>query len=553
MNDINENTKEQGDFLVEDVNLDELSDNLVAELEDSFKDIELLKKEREKIENPEALTQVIKDEVLKQFSNQLGFSLTEESLVEKYDRENPESYAESKIGNKARGDSRYIKENKANKQSQEKGTLTDAYTGKKFALNDKQNLDHVVPIKEIFDNLRRKQANADVVSLANKKENFAATNESLNKAKRDTSNKEFVKNRSEFEAKWQKKYEKEIEKIEKSHLSEADKNAQRRKQNKRYENKMSADDSLMLEKDRNARKALQKDINKDASVNISKKVGLDALKQVAIQGLMDLLKQIMAGLVKFFKSKKKSFKVLLSDMKESIRRFLSNIMSLVKTGTSSFIGTILSEIFGPIVGIFKKMASFIKQGILSVIDAVKYLTNPDNKEKSFSEKVSQVGKILVATITGGAAIALGGIFEGALMNVPIFAIQIPIIGTLANVVGVFLSSLLSGVVGAIIINLIDKWLADKQKKEIGTKLVSNQNKILITQNQQLAVEGAASERAQHESMNNIANRHENANIQIGNIISNMAKKESNSNTRRSVNSVHDDAFQKMSNDLDNLL
>lgn len=274
---------------------------------------------------------------------------------------------------------------------------------------------------------------------------------------------------------------------------------------------------------------------------------------MAIQGLMDLLKRIMGGLVKFFKSKEKSFKVFLADMKEAIKGFLSNILSLVQNGASSFLGTVLNEIFGPIIGIFKKMASFIKQGISSVIDAIKYLANPDNKNKPFSEKVAQVGKILIAAITGGAAIALGGVFEGALMNVPIFAFEIPLIGTLANVVGVFLSSLLSGVIGAILINLIDKWIAKRQQTEIGTEVVVSQNEILKTQNKQSAVEQALTDRTKSESMSQIANRHANANEQIRNIISDMAADTTNHDSRRSVNSIHDDEFEKMNSALDELL
>lgn len=476
MADNNETASAHVEDSFEDIDLDSMSESLAADLENAFENVELLKEDRDKIGDPDALTKVIGDEVLKQFSNQLGFSLTDESLVEKYDREHPNEgmmdYASSGTGDKARKDKRYKDMNAQNKAEKEAGKLVDAYTGKKFKQSDVQNLDHVVPIKEIYDkeigDLRRKQANASIVDLANNKENLKPTNESLNKAKGANSNKDIVDNRDKFEDKWSKRHDKEIEKIEKSNEAPADKNAQKRKQDKRYEDKTSADDKLLMDADKKARQAIDSQKKWGATKNIGVKAGVDALKQMAIQGLMDLLKRIMGGLVKFFKSKEKSFKVFLADMKEAIKGFLSNILSLVQNGASSFLGTVLNEIFGPIIGIFKKMASFIKQGISSVIDAIKYLANPDNKNKPFSEKVAQVGKILIAAITGGAAIALGGVFEGALMNVPIFAFEIPLIGTLANVVGVFLSSLLSGVIGAILINLIDKWIAKRQQTEIGT-------------------------------------------------------------------------------------
>lgn len=561
MADNNETASAHVEDSFEDIDLDSMSESLAADLENAFENVELLKEDRDKIGDPDALTKVIGDEVLKQFSNQLGFSLTDESLVEKYDREHPNEgmmdYASSGTGDKARKDKRYKDMNAQNKAEKEAGKLVDAYTGKKFKQSDVQNLDHVVPIKEIYDkeigDLRRKQANASIVDLANNKENLKPTNESLNKAKGANSNKDIVDNRDKFEDKWSKRHDKEIEKIEKSNEAPADKNAQKRKQDKRYEDKTSADDKLLMDADKKARQAIDSQKKWGAAKNIGVKAGVDALKQMAIQGLMDLLKRIMGGLVKFFKSKEKSFKVFLADMKEAIKGFLSNILSLVQNGASSFLGTVLNEIFGPIIGIFKKMASFIKQGISSVIDAIKYLANPDNKNKPFSEKVAQVGKILIAAITGGAAIALGGVFEGALMNVPIFAFEIPLIGTLANVVGVFLSSLLSGVIGAILINLIDKWIAKRQQTEIGTEVVVSQNEILKTQNKQSAVEQALTDRTKSESMSQIANRHANANEQIRNIISDMAADTTNHDSRRSVNRIHDDEFEKMNSALDELL
>ena len=42
-------------------------------------------------------------------------------------------------------------------------------------------------------------------------------------------------------------------------------------------------------------------------------------------------------------------------------------------------------------------------------------------------------------------------------------IELPLLGSLANIIGMFLASLVSGLIGAIIINLIDKFIAKKQK------------------------------------------------------------------------------------------
>ena len=132
---------------------------------------------------------------------------------------------------------------------------------------------------------------------------------------------------------------------------------------------------------------------------------------MAISALFRLLKEIMNGLIRFLKEKSKSFNRFLAEMKQSISRFFTNMQSVLQAGASALIGTVISEIFGPIVSVFKKLASLIKQGVHSIIDAVKYLTDKKNKDKPFSVKVAQVGKIITAGLVGGSALFLGEVFE----------------------------------------------------------------------------------------------------------------------------------------------
>lgn len=173
-------------------------------------------------------------------------------------------------------------------------------------------------------------------------------------------------------------------------------------------------------------------------------------------------------------------------MKESIRSFFSKIYSVLQTGASTLIGTIVSEIFGPIVSLFKKLSSFIKQGISSVVEAVNFLRDKKNKEKPLSVKVAQVGKIITVGLVGGSAIFLGEVFEKFLFTtVPGMQIEIPLIGTLANMIGLFLSSLVSGLVGAIVLNLIDKFISRKAKEEIDQQIIYKKNKLINLQQVQL--------------------------------------------------------------------
>ena len=500
---------------------DELEAQIQGQLDDEFQEFEFLKDEKEKIGNPEELGKVVLDEVWKQIGNQIGLDITNETLIQKYDREHPETYSE--VGKKVMQDERYKNANKEMKTKQQSGNLTDEYTGKNLGKNDKANLDHVVSRKELYENQRRKQANIATEDLANKKENLKPTNEALNKSKNSKSIDEYISKREEREKALRAENEKKNKKIDESNMSEADKKLQKEKNNKRLQDKLDADDELMKKADKEARKAINKDIAKGAVKEVGKKAGIDALKQMAVMSLFSLLKEIINSLVSFFKSKEKSFRRFLDEMKNALHRFFSKITSVLQTGASSMIGTIVSEIFGPIVSTFKKLASLIKQGISSVMEAVKYLTNKENKDKPFSVKIAQVGKIITSGLVAGGAIFLGEAIEKVLLTVPGMQTPIPLVGTLANIIGMFLGSLTSGVIGAVVINLIDKWIANKQKNEATKKQVDKGSEVLNTQKQLYTVVQEKQKYQKKHAVDTIKNRHEYASNTMKDMLKNIEK------------------------------
>ena len=473
------------DNLETEVDFEEVEGFLSRQLEESFSDLELLEKDRETIANPDSLGKIVIDEVWKQFGNQIGLDMTNETLIQKYDREHPETYED--IADSVMQDQRYKDANKAMKEQQQAGNLTDAYTGEKLKPGEQANLDHVKSRKEISENQRRKQANLSVADLANKEENLKPTNESLNKSKGKKSVEKYLKDREVREKALIEQNEKANKKIDESNMSDVEKRLQKEKNNKRLNDKLAVNDDLMRQADKVARDAINKDIRVNMAKEVGKKAGKDALKTMAISALFSLLKEIMNGIIRFFKSKSKSFNGFLAEMRESIRSFFSKILRVVQTGASTLISTILSEIFGPIVSLFKKLSSVIKQGISSVIDAVKYLRNKENKEKPFSIKVAEIGKIITVGLVGGSAIFLGEVFEKFLLTVPGMQIEIPLIGTLANMIGLFLSSLVSGLIGAIVLNLIDKFISKKLKEERGQQIIAKKNVIMSTQQAQIVV------------------------------------------------------------------
>mgnify|MGYP003308318607 CR=1 FL=1 len=304
MNDLKNAIADENELDDLQLDFEDLENQLEASLEQELADLEQLKVDHDKIANPEAVGKVIENEIWNQFANQIGLDMTNETLIQKYDREHPETYEE--VGKKVMQDERYKSANKEMKQQQAENNLKDEYTGKDIKPGDKANLDHTVSRKELYENKRRRQANIATEDLANKKENLNATNESLNKSKGAKSVDEMIATRAEREKALIEQNERANKKIDESNMSETEKRLAKEKNNKRLQDKLDADDELMKKKDTQARKAINKDIAKGVVKETGKKAGKDALKMMAVQALAQFLKEVMNALIRFLKSSAKN-------------------------------------------------------------------------------------------------------------------------------------------------------------------------------------------------------------------------------------------------------
>ena len=107
--------------------------------------------------------------------------------------------------------------------------------------------------------------------------------------------------------------------------------------------------------------------------------------------------------------------------------------------------------------------------------------NVDNKNKPFGRVILETGKIVTAGLSAAGAIVLGEVIEKGLMAVPVFAFEIPILGSLASLIGLFMGGLIAGIVGAIAINLIDKIVINQRRAEANKGLIEQGNIVLGTQ------------------------------------------------------------------------
>ena len=502
---------------IKDFDIDEFELVLQEQLEVELDQIKFLQSEKEKIGNPESLKDIILNQIWTEFGNQLGLDITSETLVERYESSHSEDY--SVVGANVMKDYKYRNTKEILQRQKDKGNLEDAYTGKKFAVNDKMNVDHVVSRKELFENYRRKQANLSVEELANKPENLQATNEALNKSKKEYSVEEWSSKREIRERNWKEQNERENNLTMESNLSDFDKKHNIDINNRRLQNKLDADDEKMRGCDDKARYAINKEIAISASKEIGTKACEDALKVMTILALFKLSKNIMNGLVRWFKAKSKTFKVFLEEMKESIKSFLLEVNDVLLKGAGTFVGSIVSEIIGPVINTFKKLSSLLKQAGGTFVESIKYLGDEANSKQPFEVKIMQVGKIIVAGISASSAIVLGEFLEKALLPYPGMQVVIPSLGTVANVVSIFMASLVSGVCGAIVINKIEKYIAERQKNNLVKQQIDKNNDVLSLQDEIVEINEVRLSQAKEKFISSIEMRHKNAQKEVWNSLS----------------------------------
>ena len=470
----------------ENLNYDELEELLEQQFTMEFSNLEKLELECKEISSPDKLGDIILDEIWSQFANQIGLDMTSDTLLKQYNDKHPNGYTKEE-GAKIMKDKRYTDANNAMKERQKNGNLKDEYTGKTIKINEKANLDHVIPRKQIFENPWRKIADIETADLANKKENFAATNESLNKSKGATSNSDYIKNREAREKNLKEQVERANKKIDKMNISDAEKRNLKAENNKKLNDKLAADSDKMIKAEKSAKKAMYKPIAKKAAVRMANKAGKDAVKAMFVAALFGMLKEIMNALVRFFKSKKRSFDTFLDEMKNALHSFFGKIRDFIKVGVDSFVGSIVGEIIGAFAEKLRKLPNLVKQLFGSIRESISYLSNPENQSHSTAIKIAHVSKIITSALLGVGAMFLGEYFEQFLNKIPGMTFEIKFLGTIANILGMFFASLLTGILGAIIINGLDGFISRKLQDENKKQQADKKNELLRIQDVQIFV------------------------------------------------------------------
>ena len=536
----------------ENLNYDELEELLEQQFTTEFSNLEKLELECKEISSPDKLGGAILDEIWNQFANQIGLDMTSDTLLKKYNDKHPNGYTKEE-GAKIMKDKRYTDANNAMKERQKNGNLKDEYTGKTIKINEKANLDHVIPRKQIFENPWRKIADIETSDLANKSENLAGTNESLNKSKGAKSNSEYIKKREVREKNLKEQVERANKKIDKMNISDAEKRNLKAENNKKLNDKLAANSDKMIKAEKSAKKAMYKPIAKKAAVRMANKAGKDAVKAMFVAALFGMLKEIMNALVRFFKSKKRSFDTFLDEMKNALHSFFGKIRDFIKVGIDSFVGSIVGEIIGAFAEKLRKLPNLVKQLFGSIRESISYLSNPENQSHSTAIKIAHVSKIITSALLGVGAMFLGEYFENYFKKIKAFNKEIKYLGKIANILGMFLASLLTGILGAIIINGIDQFISRKLIAENQKKQANKKNELLRIQDIQIFVAEQNVAVKRSDIFSKMAKNHQKLRELLGNVQEEFYNSKIDFKQRLLANEIYFDEKQRELKEMQNTL
>lgn len=511
------------DEVIDDsIDFDELEAQLEAGLEDSLSELEFLEDDKSKIGNPDRLGEAVAGVVWDQFINQVGLVAGEDFIRENRGLtldlskdahyQSTENFAEGKIAshNTEIDYQQRYDDWQSNFQKDADGNVVthETRTGRKEAnlakgarkpfdegrpkgsKENKTDMDHTVSAGEI---IRDAEANAHLtkgeqIKFANSDKNLNEINASWNRSKGDLTMQEW--------------------------LDTPNANGQTPRE---IYDITPEDEKALLQKDAEARAEYerQKKEGEQRSIDAGKKsrkaeafrIGHKALRAAVMGLLAELIRNIIGKLITWLKQKQKNLNSFIEQVKEAIKTFVGNIKQNLLTAGTTVASTILTAIVGPVVGTIQKVWTLLKQGGKSLKEAIAYVKAPENRKKSFGVMMLEVGKIVTAGLTAAAALVLGEVIEKGLMTIPAFAFEIPLLGSIANIIGIFLGAVVAGIAGALVLNLIDKLIAKKKKQEITDQQIAKGNEVLRKQAQVIAVNEERLKRTKEEVADTIKERH----------------------------------------------
>lgn len=503
-NEILEITKNELEYS----NLMDLQSSLQVELNDILDELSSIEEDRKKLQNNEYLEEAIQDIIWDQVQNQLAVQIGEEFIKDNQGQtldlrksahiQTAENFEKGNFATHNRDVNYQERYNKwqDNFTTNKKGERVLKKDARKFFDKGRDmgsaaiHKDHTVSIKEQLNDIEMATflSKEQVKEFANSSKNLHDLDASANKSKNDKTMTEFL-NSERNGLKPEERFN-----IDRKQLKKDDQEAREELKKRKEEN-----ENIAIQSGKKSRR-------KEAL-----KVTGKALKAAVLQLLTEFLREIVKKFISWLGEKEKNFGTFISKVKEAISNFMSNLSHHVLGVGQSMVTMLATSIIGPVVGTFMQVWTFIQQGWRSLTEAIDYLKNPENKNKSTSVKMLEIGKIIVGGVTAAGAIVLSSAIGATLLSIfPPLGVEIPLLGSLSGLIGTFMGATVAGIAGAFVLKLIDQMIVDKQIDELTNKKIDKYNNKLIVQDQMNAVGMALVQVDKMESLSQMEDRHHQA-------------------------------------------
>lgn len=517
---------EKNDSDLESFDFEEFSEELEKQLELDMQELESLEKFEHDFYKTEGIMKVVANVVSEQFNNRIAamagqdfiednrgmtLDLRKEAHIQ---TENFDSgkvathnvYVDYEKRKKENYDNRYKKDAEGNVITNKKGKPIlnrENFDDKKMRGEGKDGIekDHTVSINETandgdeltyFDNNELKER-------INGENNITDMLASHNRSKGDKSVTEWLDGMTDEEKK-EKGITPELEKK----YRDDDKKAREHK-------KKTLDE----------RKREEEELGKKSRVEEGFRIGKHALKATIFRLLKNLGEEVLRNLISWFKTAKKNLKTLMETIKISVINFVLDFKKNLKDASQTIFNTIMTALFGSIFRLVMDAWNFLKQGYNSVKKVINYLKAEENKGKSKEELMTGVVEILIVSTGAMGAVALGQVIEKSLMVIPVFSVEIPILGSIASIVGMFIGALIAGVLGALIIDRVKLYFTSKIRNKTHGDKMRVVNRILYNQEVDARVKEVVLLEMIHNTYGSISNRHKNAKEELSEKLNNI--------------------------------
>ena len=483
---------------------------LESSLEDNLKDIaehiDQLDIDRDKLQNNEYLQESIENIVWEQVQLQLAAQIGEEFIKDNNGQtldlrkeahiQTAENFEKGKFATHNRDvdyQERYERwqDNFTTNKKGERVLKTDArefFDKGRDKGSGVVHKDHTVSIKEQLNDIEMSTffSKEEVKEFANSSKNLHDLDASANMSKGDKTMKEFLDSERNG-LKPEERFN-----IDRKQLEKDDREAREELHKRKQENK---------------EKAIQsgKKSRRDEALKVSGK----ALKAAIFQLLSEFLKEIIKKFIVWLGEKHKNFNSFLEKLKEAVSTFVSNLSKHILNVGQSILTMLVTSIFGTVGEVFLKIWTFMKQGWSSLKDAIDYLNNPENSSKNINIIILELCKIITAGIIVTGGVTLGETIGKSLIVIaPPLAVEIPILGSLASIIGTFMGATVAGITGAFVLKMIDQQIVDRQIADLSSERIDQKNEMLVIQDQLLDVKNVKLEVEKNTIINTIKERHD---------------------------------------------